>query len=146
MNKTTSIIGIIILVILFGGGFLLLKSSSTNVQSESQIQPKTEQAPPVPSPTVATQQQSQNTITLTANGFSPTAFTIKAGETVTWENKSGKIATVDSDPHPMHTSYAPLNLGRFSDGSTLTLTFEKVGTYNYHNHFNPSAWATITVQ
>lgn len=90
--------------------------------------------------------QVQSKATLTSDGFSPSNLTIRAGSSVTWTNKSGKIATVDSGPHPLHTVYSPLNLGSFADGSTLTLTFDKPGTYGYHNHLNPSEGGTIIVE
>lgn len=85
-------------------------------------------------------------VTLDKTGFSPETLTVKAGDTVTWTNKSGQDATVNSDPHPIHTSYSPLNLNNFSDGGTLTLKFDKAGTYTYHNHLNPSQRGTIIVQ
>ncbi len=91
-------------------------------------------------------QPTQASITLTANGFSPATLTIKLGAKVTWANKSGSAATVNSNPHPVHTAYQPLNLGNFSDGGTLSLTFDKPGTYGYHNHLNPSQSGTIVVQ
>ncbi|HYK08971.1 MAG TPA: cupredoxin domain-containing protein [Candidatus Eisenbacteria bacterium] len=90
--------------------------------------------------------QQRNAVTLTQNGFSPSVVTIKVGQTVTWTNKSGATATVNSDPHPTHTAYPPLNLGSFTDGGTLSLTFTKAGTYGYHNHFNPGEKGTIIVQ
>ncbi|MBI4035879.1 cupredoxin domain-containing protein [Candidatus Daviesbacteria bacterium] len=90
--------------------------------------------------------QQQNTITLTSSGFSPTTLTIKAGDKVTWINKSSTSATVNSSPHPAHTDYSPLNLGSFVDGETLSLTFDKAGTYKYHNHFNASQFGSIIVQ
>lgn len=90
--------------------------------------------------------KSEQTITLTANGFSPQNITIKTGEKVTWINKSGSDATVDSSPHPSHTDYSPLNLGVFPDGGSLSLTFDKAGTYKYHNHLDPSQFSTIVVQ
>lgn len=89
---------------------------------------------------------SQDTVTLTADGFSPATLTVKAGTKVTWTNQSGASATVNSDPHPIHTDYAPLNLGSFIDGEILSLTFDKTGTYGYHNHLNPSQSGTIIVQ
>lgn len=104
---------------------------------------QTNQTPAVVSQPV---QQSQNTVNLTSTGFSPTNLTIKSGQTVTWVNKSGQTATVNSAPHPAHTAYPPLNLGSFNDGGTLSLTFDKPGTYNYHNHLNSSQKGTITVQ
>ncbi len=94
----------------------------------------------------STSTNQQNTVTLTQDGFSPATLTVKAGETVTWVNKSGTDATVHSGPHPIHTSYPPLNLGSFSNGGTLSLRFDKPGTYSYHNHLNSSQNGTIIVQ
>lgn len=90
--------------------------------------------------------QTQSTITLNADGFSPATLTVKAGTTVTWENKSGSGATVNSDPHPTHTAYPPLNLGFFNDGASLKLTFDQPGNYGYHNHLSPSQKGKIIVQ
>lgn len=132
------LIGIVILVVLVGAIYFLNKNTTT--QS-------------TPTPTVASQPTSpatsttqQNTVTLTQDGFSPATLTIKAGTKVTWVNKSGTDAAVNSAPHPIHTAYSPLNLGNFSDGEMLSLTFDKAGTYGYHNHLNASQEGTIVVQ
>lgn len=90
--------------------------------------------------------QSEEMVTLTADGFRPNNLTIKAGATVVWVNKSGSTATVNSSPHPSHTDFPRLNLNSFPDGGTLSLTFDKPGTYKYHNHLNPSQFGTIVVQ
>ncbi|MBI2329823.1 cupredoxin domain-containing protein [Candidatus Daviesbacteria bacterium] len=90
--------------------------------------------------------QTQNTVTLTSNGFSPATLTIKTGETVSWVNKSGQEAAINSNPHPVHISHTPLNLGNFPDEGSLTLTFDKQGTFGYHNHLNPSELGTINVE
>lgn len=89
---------------------------------------------------------SQDTIILTADGFSPKTLTIKTGTKVTWMNQSGADATVNSSPHPTHTDYPPLNLDSFQNGGTLSLTFDKLGTYKYHNHLNPSQFGSIVVE
>lgn len=122
------------------GGYNSNQSGQYQSPATQQASPTTTQATPTPA------QQSQNTVTLTTNGFSPTSLTIKVGQTVTWVNKSGEAATVNSDPHPVHTAYTPLNLGNFPDGGTLSLTFDKPGTYGYHNHLNPSERGTIVVE
>ncbi len=122
------------------GGYNSNQSGQYQYPTTQQASPTTMQATPTPA------QQSQNTVTLTTNGFSPTSLTIKAGQTVTWVNKSGSDAAIDSNPHPVHTSYHPLNLGSFPDGGTLSLTFDKPGTYSYHNHLNPSEQGTIVVE
>lgn len=106
----------------------------------------TQQTYPTSSQSNPTSEKSQNSVTLTSAGFSPANLTIKKGQTVTWVNKSGQTATVNSAPHPAHTAYPPLNLGSFIDGGSLSLTFDKPGTYGYHNHLNSSERGTITVQ
>ena len=100
----------------------------------------------VPSVTPSTTAIVQDTVTLTADGFSPATFTVKAGTKVTWTNSSGTNVTVNSNPHPTHTDYDPLNLGSFKDGETLSLIFDKPGTYKYHDHLNPSRFGTIVVE
>lgn len=102
---------------------------------------------PAPSATAsAAVQQGQNTVTLTSSGFSPATLTIKAGDAVTWVNNNGANATVNSAPHPAHTDYPPLNLGVFADGQSLSLTFNKAGSYKYHNHLNSAQFGTIVVE
>lgn len=94
----------------------------------------------------ATTEVSQDTIILTADGFTPATLTVKTGTKVTWTNQSGKKASVNSSPHPTHTDYPPLNMGNLSNGGSLFLTFDKPGTYKYHNHLNPSQFGTVIVQ
>lgn len=133
MNKW--IVGIIVLLlIVIAGGYLLVRPT---------MAPSPTTQPTGVQPTSAA---TQNTVMLTATGYSPAVLTIKAGTTVTWVNKSSEEATVNSNPHPTHTDYPPLNLGSFADGASLTLTFPQAGTYGYHNHLNPSEKGTIIVQ
>lgn len=85
-------------------------------------------------------------IILTKDGFSPKILTVKTGTKVTWLNQSENPATVNSSPHPAHTDYPALNLGSFGAGESLSLTFNKPGTYKYHNHLNSSQFGNITVE
>lgn len=155
MNKTWMMIAVAVVVVaVLGGGFYFLN------------QGKTVNAPATPTPTVGAMEISptameaaspsgammedkmaaEKKVSLTKAGYSPASITIKAGTKVTWTNNSGEDATVNSDPHPTHTNYPPLNLGKFSDGDSLSLTFDKPGTYGYHNHFKPSEKGTVIVQ
>lgn len=93
-----------------------------------------------------TPQKQQNQVDLTVNGFVPSTLTVKTGDAVTWINQSGQDAVLDSDPHPVHTDYPPLNLGSFASSRSLSLTFPKPGRYGYHNHLNPSEKGIIIVQ
>jgi plastocyanin len=128
----------VVFVIAAVGTFLLINKSRGNLSSP--------EISTVQSPQVAALVSEQNIVTITENGFSPSMLTIKTGESVTWQNKSGVRATVNSDPHPTHTDYEPLNLGEFSDGESLNLTFDTPGTYSYHNHLNSSQTGTIAVE
>lgn len=141
MNKI--VVAIIAILIIGGGGYFYLTNRNTLAPQtqtpvgQTQVSPTTAQI----SPTIT-----ENLITLTLNGYTPSTLTIKVGTTVTWMNNSGDVATVSSDPHPTHTDYKPLNLGRFLNGERLTLTFDKIGTYKYHNHLNASQKGTIIVE
>lgn len=126
---------IVIAIIIVGGIFFFAKQNPNNANGT-----------PTPTQVMAQQAENATVITLTKTGFTPNNLTVKAGTTVKWVNNSGVIGQVDSDPHPVHTSYPPMNFQAFSDGSSVELVFDKPGIYHYHNHLNPSQTGTITVQ
>lgn len=86
-----------------------------------------------------------NSITLTSSGFTPQSITVKAGTTVTWTNNGGATATINSANHPSHLVYPSLNLGSFASGETLSMAFDRPGTYKYHNHLNASQTGVVVV-
>jgi plastocyanin len=54
---------------------------------------------------------------------------------------------VASDPHPIHTDYSAFDAKQgIAPGDTYSFTFTKTGNWGFHNHLNPSATGTITVQ
>ncbi len=120
--------------------FLLPKPDRTDSVSTSNVPNAQNQITPTPF------DNNQSTVELSANGFSPEILNIKTGTEVIWKNNSGNDATINSDPHPIHTNYQPLNLGRFSDGETRSLTFDQPGTYGYHNHLDPAKTGKIVVE
>lgn len=133
MSKKIIVALVIVLVIAVAGYMVLSRNKSSNSLQTSQ-------------PTQQGQTQTQNQIKYTsADGFMPSSLTIKAGTTVTFLNTSGQLS-VNSNPHPVHTDYPPLNLGVIQEGQSKSLTFDKPGTYGFHNHLNPSQTGTITVQ
>lgn len=127
-------------LILLVGGFLLLNNRSTTEV------PSATQTTPVSSPTSSPNVQLKEKVNVTKNGFEPKMLRVKVGTTVVWENKSGKISNVSSDPHPAHTLFPFLNLGNFEDGSSVFAMFDKVGIYTYHNHLNPLQTGTVIVE
>jgi plastocyanin len=122
-----------IAILVFLGGFFVLNKQKNNTNQQV-VAPKTELPKEV-------------LVTLTENGFEPNTVKIKAGGAVRWTNKSSADeATVNSDDHPTHQKYKPLNLGVFKKGSTLMLIFNTPGTYGYHDHFHPSYKGTVVVE
>lgn len=107
---------------------------------------------PVISPEVSgtlspsTEPLSSTTVSISESGFEPASVTINAGETIIWNNADTATHTVNSDPHPIHTTYPPLNLGPISPGTSKSLSFPTPGTYTYHDHLNPSLKGTVIVQ
>lgn len=148
--KNRFIIGLVIIIVVVGGIVFISntkkatpENTAPTTQSQStspEMQPSGSMAKDTITPVKA------QTITLTKDGFSPQTVTIKAGEKVAWMNRSGKTATVNSNPHPIHTDYPPLNLGEFKNGDTLELTFSKPGTYGYHNHYNAFQGGKVIVK
>lgn len=99
-------------------------------------------------------------VTYSATGFSPANITIKKGEAVMWTNISTGGMWVAADEHPGHAGYdgtdrkthcaagAPSSFDQCvasAAGSQWSFTFNKVGTWKYHNHVGESFGGTVTV-
>lgn len=144
MKKINKILIIVIAILVLGGAFFML-SNKTNNPATSIVS-----YTPAPTSQAATASPSakveEGNVTVTADGFNPQTLTIKVGTKVTWTNKSGATANVSSDNHPTHLLYPFLNLGSFADGSSVNVTFDKAGTFTYHNHLNPSQKGTVVAQ
>ncbi len=139
-NINRILVSIAAVVVVIGGIFLLSTSTNKNTTA-TQTQPTTTTTPIVEDVTAT-----QAAITVGQNGFSPKTITVKVGTNVVWANQSGRTANVSSDDHPTHTKYSSLNLGNFDDGQSVSLIFDKVGTYTYHNHLNATQTGTIVVE
>jgi len=86
-------------------------------------------------------------VSITAGGtFSPATITVKKGTTVTWTNTDGAKVWIASDPHPVHTDYPGLDSHTdIGAGESFSFTFDKVGSWTYHNHLNPTVKGTVVV-
>ncbi len=149
-------LGIVIAVIAVGG-FLLVQSQSKtiaptkttpNIQNQA-TEPSAIQAEP--SLEEHEVMFGKNTVILSQNGFTPKTLKVKVGDKVVWENKSGDLAAVNSDDHPTHEKYSPLNLGEFMDienisGKRFELIFDKTGIYDYHDHLHPERKGKVVVE
>ncbi|GEM_PF-1307345 len=92
---------------------------------------------------------------ITAQGFSPSALTINAGDTVVFQNNDAEMHWPASAVHPTHTAYPESGgcIGSKFDtctglaqSETFTFTFNQKGTWLYHDHLNPSLTGTVTVE
>ena len=126
-------------------GVIFLLSNNAN-KNQTNTTSTTVTPTAISTPAMQDKTASSTAVTLTAAGFAPQVITVKVGTKVVWTNKSGQMATVNSDPHPIHTAYPPLNLGSFSDSQSLSLVFDKAGKYGYHNHLDASENGTVIVE
>lgn len=89
-------------------------------------------------------------VTYDGTTFTPAKLTVKAGTTVIFSNTSERPMWVASDVHPTHELYPEFdtgatNGGRPSPGEDGEFTFERIGTWSYHDHNNPSVTGTVVV-
>ena len=106
-----------------------------------------------------TAKQTGNTIEIIPSGFKPSTLTIKKGDTVTFVNKGSQAAWPASAVHPIHSAYDGTSLSEhcskgnsfdachgLSQGESYSFTFDKVGSWKYHDHLNPGHTGTIVVE
>jgi len=79
------------------------------------------------------------TITITANGVSPTSLTIAPGTRVLFVNNDTRSHNMTSDPHPEHDQCPEINVvGLLSPGrSRETGNMNTVRTCGFHDHDDP---------
>ena len=143
MSKNT-IIGIAVIIVLLGG-YLFYKSAY-------QAAPSVNENPVV---------TGGNVVTLTDGGYVPSTLTIKKGDTVTFKNESSVAMWTASAMHPAHTGYSGTSLSEhcpdaantsfdacrgYQPGESWSFTFNKVGSWGYHNHLSPSQWGKVIVE
>lgn len=164
---------ILIIIIIAGGGIwwwtnsnssnsMTAENAAVNENAASPAPVAAEEAMASTSETAApTAPAMSATITYDGSSYSPMTVTIAKGGTVTFKNASGKKMWVAADEHPTHTEYD--NTSRTThcaagytgakpfdqckpDTADFMFTFDKVGAIEFHDHLNPSAHGTVTVQ
>ncbi len=101
-------------------------------------------------------QTQNNTVFYTDSGFQPQTIEIEQGETVTWLDRSSNPMWVASNRHPSHTQYDGNSLSQHcgsgeepfdqcEPGEVFSFTFEKQGTWQYHNHKAAGDQGTVVV-
>ena len=97
------------------------------------------------------------TVIYNGTSFTPSSVVIKKGGTVTWNNESTGQMWVASAQHPNHTVYSGTSrtahcpdtsktaFDQCAPGNNYTFKFDKVGTWNFHDHLNATAFGSVTV-
>ena len=82
-------------------------------------------------------------VSITATGFTPAEVTVQGGGAVSFTNDDTQSHQVASAPHPVHTTYPPLNGEVLAKGETHTVTFTQAGSFRYHDHLNPGLTGVV---
>jgi len=173
MNKI--VIAVIIIAAVLAGAYVLLRgpqSSSREVAtpavSEQPSGGTTPQPPVAQAPAREAGVRPENSapreeyiVTYTDAGYSPANLNLKKGEAVTFKNQSSQSLWTASDVHPSHRAYSGTSLDEHCPDTTNTafdacrgvlpgqswsFTFNKVGTWGYHNHLSPGDRGAIVVE
>lgn len=86
------------------------------------------------------------TVKYTDNGFTPDKIEISEGDMVEFRNESSMNMWVASANHPSHEKLPTFDQFRaFTKGSVYRYVFKRAGTWEYHDHLNPSLGGVIIV-
>lgn len=89
-------------------------------------------------PAAAAPVQPSANVSFTKDGLNPATVTIAAGTQVAWTNGDDAPHQVAADPHPLHNSIEGFDSDvTLQKDEVFSFTFEKAGTYTYHDHLNP---------
>ncbi|MBI5645006.1 hypothetical protein HY970_02800 [Candidatus Kaiserbacteria bacterium] len=158
--RSSAWVWIVILIIVIGGGiWWWMANAQTPAVNQNTNAPATSTSVTVSTTTSTSTSNAPMTATVTYNGtsFSPSAVTIKKGGTVSWRNSGSGQMWVASAQHPTHTVYDGTSrtehcpnasntaFDQCAGGSSYSFTFNKVGTWNYHDHLNSSAFGSVKV-
>ena len=80
-----------------------------------------------------------HTIRMKDKKYVPDSLTIKAGDTVTWQNDDDHDHTVIADDKSFKS-------GNINPDDTFEYTFKKTGTFKYSCKYHPRMKGTITVE
>ncbi len=154
MNKKV-LVGLLVLLAGVALGWYALggKKTGTTVKEETLVstpspQPAAEKTEEATGATMKKDEalMEKAAVELTDSGFSPKTLTVKKGTTVTFKNTSSGGMWVASAVHPTHQLLPDLNqLKSVNKGGAYEYTFEKVGTWKYHNHVSPADTGSVVV-
>lgn len=95
----------------------------------------------------ATNGMGMETVRYTNTGFQPAKLTVPIGTMVEFVNQSDKEMWVASNVHPSHDILPTFDEFKgVGKGQSYMYTFDKKGTWPYHDHINPALEGVINVE
>lgn len=141
MNKI--LLAVVVVAVGVAAGWYYVKGTNGSNQFEGPVQ-----IAPVPSVTAGQQDAvvGSDSVSYSDTGFIPKTISVKKGTTVTFRNNSSSKMWVASGVHPTHQLLPGFDeLTSVQNGGSYDYTFVKVGTWQYHNHLNPTDVANVVV-
>ena len=84
---------------------------------------------------------------VTEDGFEPESVEVGAGETLVFENLDDEGHWPASDDHPTHEKYPAFDPKKpVQPGTSWSVTLEKPGDWEYHDHMNPTLTGEVVVE
>jgi plastocyanin len=89
----------------------------------------------------------ENEVIYTDSGFDPPSIVVAQGTTVTFINKSSGSVWPASDAYPTNLLYPEFNANKdIPADQVFSFTFNKVGTWGYHDDLDPTKTGKVVVQ
>lgn len=152
MSRNLILIIAIVLLVIIGSVALLARqrqAKTTDAATGTEQVAKDDVTPPTVTDSDATATPWAGAIVVTYDGtrFSPQSVTVAPGTTVAFTNDSTRSMWVASDPHPTHTNFSDFDAKRaYTPGQSYSFTFDKAGTFTFHDHLNSSVRGTVSVK
>lgn len=133
---------LVVVALLVTGAWYFYTNKTSYIPEET----KTTQTEVSTSTTPSVAEEIGKTVEIQSNRFAPNLVQIKKGERVTWVNKDTRSHQVSSNPHPIHNGLPGFDsLKGIKEGGTYSFTFDKVGSWGYHDHLSPAIEGKIIV-
>ncbi len=90
-------------------------------------------------------------VSLLVGGASPDELAVKVGESIQFNSMDGKSHNIsqgegnDYDKEHEHNAQNFSDSGTFGPDEGFLVSFNKIGTYFFHDHLNPDLFVTVVV-
>lgn len=157
-NKILVVIAVVVLIVV---GIFLFQNNSVEAPVKDEVDITNESSVTDTDETkkeTETKEEEKNTastVIYTSSGYLPAILEVEAGTVVTFQNESSKPMWTASDAHPTHGAYPIAGgcIGSVFDsceeipaGGSWSFTFDKTGTWGYHNHSKSGDTGKIIVK